>query len=129
MTKRLHRSLLLACVLALPSLVIAQGSVTGQWAGEVQGGRGPQPITLNLNADGGKLTGALTGGRGGDIAIEEGTISGNMIKFKTKLPNRNGGGEVTMVWTGTVKGDEIAFSRAQESGQGQAQEFSLKRKK
>lgn len=129
MTMRLHRSLFVACVLALPALVVAQSSVTGQWAGEVQGGRGPQAITLNLTADGSKLTGALTGGRGGDIAIEEGTISGNMIKFKTKLPNRNGGGEVTMVWSGTVKGDEIAFSRVQEGGQGQAQEFALKRKK
>lgn len=34
-----------------------------------------------------------------------------------------------MSWSGTLKGDEIAFSRTVEGGQGQAQEFTLKRQK
>ena len=42
------------CMFAIA--VIAQ-SVDGKWTGEVQGGRGPQPVTLTLKADGGKLTG------------------------------------------------------------------------
>ena len=48
-------------------VVIAQ-SVDGKWAGEVQGGRGPQPVTLTLKADSGKLTGTVVGGRGGESA-------------------------------------------------------------
>jgi hypothetical protein len=82
-------------------------------------------VTLTLKADGGKLTGSVAGGRGGEIPIEEGTISNGMLKFKTKQMGR--GGEVTLNWSGTLKGDEIAFTRMAEGGQGQAQEFTLKR--
>jgi hypothetical protein len=48
-----------------------------------------------------------------------------MLKFKTKQMGR--GGEITLNWSGTLKGDEIAFTRMAEGGQGQAQEFTLKR--
>ena len=115
-------------VFALASLALAQGSVDGKWTGEVQGGRGPQALTLTLKADGGKLTGTVPGGGGGEIAIEAGgTFSGATLKFKSKQMGR--GGEVTFNWTGTLKGDEIAFSRMNEAGQGAAQEFTLKRQK
>ena len=124
--KRHHMSALFAGVIALAALVAAQGSVNGTWSGEVQGGRGPQQLTLSLKADGGKLTGTLTGGRGGDVMIEEGTIAGNALKFKTKQQGR--AGEIIFNWTGTLKGDEIAFTRLAEGGQGQKQEFTLKRK-
>jgi hypothetical protein len=119
------RGIVLLCVLALGTFVMAQTSVDGTWAGEIQGGRGPQQITLTLKADGGKLTGSIAGGRGGAINIEDGTISGANLKFKTTQQGR--GGQVTYSWTGTVKGDEIAFSRTPEGGQ--AQEFTAKRQK
>jgi hypothetical protein len=106
--------------------VIAQ-SVDGKWAGEVQGGRGPQPVTLTLKADGGKLTGTVLGGRGGEVPIADGTVSGGAVKFKTTQQGR--GGEVTFNWSGTVKGDDLAMSRMADGGQGQAQEFVLKRQK
>jgi hypothetical protein len=124
---KLKVSLFGLLILAMASLVTAQGSATGTWVGEVQGGRGPQMVTLNLKADGGKVTGSVLGGRGGEIPIEEGTISGATVKFKTKQMGR--GGEVVLNWTGTLKGDELAFSRMAEGGQGQAQEFTLKRQK
>jgi hypothetical protein len=124
---KLKGCLLFICVLVVSSLAMAQDSVNGTWTGEVQGGRGPQPVTLTLKADGGKLTGTVAGGRGGEVQIEDGTISGATLKFKSKQQGR--GGEVTMNWTGTLKGDEIAFSRMAEGGQGQAQEFVLKRQK
>jgi hypothetical protein len=122
------KALVLAlCVVALPVAALAQGSVDGKWAGEVPGGRGPQQVTLTLKADGGKLTGSVAGGRGGEIPIEEGTISNGMLKFKTKQMGR--GGEVTLNWSGTLKGDEIAFSRMADGGQGEPQQFTLKRMK
>lgn len=114
-------------MVALSTFVIAQSSVDGTWAGEVQGGRGPQQITLTLKASGDKLTGTVAGGRGGPVNIEEGTVKGGMVKFKTKQMGR--GGEIVFNWTGTVKGDEIAFSRMAEGGQGQEQKFSLKKQK
>jgi len=122
---KVKRGIVLMCLLALGTFVLAQTSVDGTWAGEIQGGRGPQQITLTLKADGGKLTGSITGGRGGAINIEEGTLSGATLKFKTTQQGR--GGQVTYSWTGTVKGDEIAFSRTPEGGQ--AQQFTAKRQK
>jgi len=124
MTRRM--GLWLLCLFAVVAVAIAQ-SVDGKWAGEVQGGRGPQQVTLTLKADGGKLTGSLTGGRGGEVAIDNGTISGTALKFQTKQQGRNG--EVVMNWTGTLKGDEIAMSRMAQGREGQPQEFTLKREK
>jgi hypothetical protein len=124
---KLKVCMFLICVFGIASLALAQSSVDGKWTGEVQGGRGPQPVNLTLKAEGGKLTGSIAGGRGGEVPIEEGTISGNTIKFKSKQQGR--GGEVVLNWTGTVKGDEIAFSRMAEGGLGQAQEFTVKRQK
>ena len=126
MNKKSRGLAFFAGVLVLTALVAAQGSVNGTWSGEVQGGRGPQQLTLSLKADAGKLTGTLTGGRGGDIMLEEGTITGNALKFKTKQMGR--GGEIVFNWTGTLKGDEIAFTRVAEGGHGQKQEFTMKRK-
>jgi hypothetical protein len=117
--------LVVICLAALSSLGIAQSSVDGTWTGEVQGGRGPQTLTITLKADGGKLTGSAGGGRGGPVDITDGTISGAELKFKTKQMGR--GGEIVMSWTGTLKGDEIAFSRTPEGGQ--AQTFTAKRQK
>jgi hypothetical protein len=122
---KLNAYVLSICLAALPFVVAAQGSVDGKWVGEAQGGRGPQPVTLTLKADGGKLNGSVAGGRGGEIPIEEGTFANGTLKFKTKQMGR--GGEVVLSWTGTLKGDEIAVSRMAEGGQGQAQEFTLKR--
>jgi hypothetical protein len=124
---KVKRGVVLVCLLALSSFVMAQSSVDGTWAGEVPGGRGPQQVTLTLKADGGKVTGNVGGGRGGPITIEEGTLSGATLKFKTKQQGR--GGEVTLNWTGTVKGEEIAFSRMAEGGQGQPVEFTVKKQK
>jgi len=124
---KLKASFLVIGLFALASSVVAQNAADGKWAGEVQGGRGPQQITVNLKADGGTLTGSIVGGRGGEVAIKEGTIAGATLKFKSTQQGR--GGEVTMSWSGTLKGDEIAFSRMVEGGQGQAQEFTLKRQK
>jgi hypothetical protein len=123
-TMKFKLGLIVVCLAALSSFVIAQ-SVDGTWTAEVQGGRGPQTLTITLKADGGKLTGSAGGGRGGPVDITDGTISGADLKFKTKQMGR--GGEIVMSWAGTLKGDEIAFSRTPEGGQ--AQTFTAKRQK
>jgi hypothetical protein len=114
-------------VVALASLSMAQNAVDGKWVGEVQGGRGPQTLTITLKAEGDKLTGTIAGGRGGEVAIKDGTIAGTALKFKSTQMGR--GGEINLSWSGTLKGDEIAMTRAVDGGQGQSQEFTLKREK
>jgi hypothetical protein len=117
--------MLVVCVFALASLALAQ-SADGKWTAEITTQRGTQNMTITLKAEGGKLTGSVAGGRGGEIAIEEGTIQGNTLKFKQKQQGR--GGEQILSYTGTLKGDEIAFSR-QVEGQGNPVEFTAKRQK
>ena len=118
--------LLLICLFAVAGLALAQAKVDGKWTAEIQGGRGPQMFTLTLKSEGGgKLTGTVEGGRGGAVPIEEGSISGNTIKFKQKQMGR--GGEIILNYTGTVSGDEIKFTRQAEGGQGMPQEFTAKR--
>jgi hypothetical protein len=116
-------SLFLICLFAVAGLALAQAKVDGKWTAEVQGGRGPQMIIITLKNDGGKLTGTVEGGRGGAIPIEDGSISGNTVKFKQKQMGR--GGEIILNYTGTLSGDEIKFTRQAEGGM--PQEFTAKR--
>jgi len=117
--------MLLICMFAVAAVVLAQAKVDGKWTAEIQGGRGPQMVTITLKNEGGKLTGTVEGGRGGAVPIEEGTVSGNTIKFKQKQMGR--GGEIILNYTGTIMGDEIKFTRQAEGGQGMPQEFTAKR--
>lgn len=112
-------------LLAVPAALVAQG-VDGKWTAEIQGGRGPQTLTISLKAEGGKLTGTIEGaGRGGPMTIDDGTFEKGMLKFTTKQAGRDGG-QTVLTWTGALKGDEIAFKR--EGGRGPL-EFVAKRAK
>ena len=117
--------MLLICMFAIAGLALAQAKVDGKWTAEIQGGRGTQMVTITLKNDGGKLTGTVEGGRGGAIPIEDGSVSGNTIKFKQKQMGR--GGEIILNYTGTLSGDEIKFKREPEGGQGMPVEFTAKR--
>jgi len=125
--KKLQVAFALIAVFALTLGITAQDALVGTWTGTVEGGRGPQPVTLVLKMDAGKLAGTLTGGRGGDVAITDVSLTASTLKFKSKQMGR--GGEIVLNWTGTVKGDEMSMSRMAEGGQGQAQTFTLKRQK
>ena len=120
--------MLLVCMFAVAGFVLAQGKVDGKWSAEIQGGRGPQMVTITLKDEGGgKLTGTVEGGRGGAVPIEEGSIKGDTVMFKQKQMAR--GGEVILMYTGTVSGDEIKFKREPQGGQGMPVEFTAKRAK
>ena len=101
--------LLAACVvLALTAAGFAQ-SVAGKWTGEQQGRGGTQPVTLDVKADGTKLTGTLTTGENA-VTIQDGMVmDGGKIMFKT-TQNRNGN-DVTVSFTGEMKGDELTLTR------------------
>src|SRR5215475_8259870 len=62
----------------LPALAFAQGGAAGKWTGEQQGRGGTQPVTLELKADGGKLTGTMTTGQNA-VQISDGTVDGSKI--------------------------------------------------
>ena len=108
---------LLFAVVALVASPLAQGSVDGKWAGQVNGPRGAMQVTFNFKAEGEKLAGSITTARG-DIPLQDGTIKGTALSFKMTA----GRGGATS-WTGTLKGDEIALK---QEGQ---DEVILKRQK
>ena len=84
-------------------LTRAQPQITGMWQAEVQPGIF---WTVELKAEGGRLTGTVHD-RVDAVDFYDGTISGNSIAFKVTTLF----GEPTIIFTGVVTEDQIAFSR------------------
>ncbi len=109
MTKKL---LFVGMVLLLVAFVVmAADAVSGKWTIE-QPGRGggpPRTSTLELKADGAKLTGGLTqAGRGGDpttTPISNGKVDGNNVSFE--VTRDFGGNPMTTKYEGAVSGSEM----------------------
>jgi pimeloyl-ACP methyl ester carboxylesterase len=111
------------CIEAVPPLVfepnaVASPNVTfaiaaagevknvfaGRWTGEVVGlGR---MITFDLKIDGSRVTGTVTAGPD-KWEIDDGSIDASTMTVATKSPD----GQRRIVFTGTVRGDEIEFVR------------------
>jgi hypothetical protein len=112
--------------LLLAAMVWA-ADVTGKWTGEMEGRNGQKrEVSLNLKADGDKLTGTV-GGRMGDTDISNGKIAGDTISFD--VVREFNGNSMTLHYTGKVSGDEIHFTVAREGGEGQGMEFTATRAK
>jgi hypothetical protein len=118
------------CFLLLTSMAFAQ-SVDGKWTTGLYA-RGPdgEIITLTLKSDGNKLTGTLYGIQPMPL---EGTIDGNTLKIKLKVPTTTGS-ELLLNYTGVLQGDEIKFTYQSETGRPpvfgpNAKEFVAKRVK
>jgi hypothetical protein len=100
------------------ALTVFGADVSGKWSGQVPARGDTVTATFTFKVDGSTLTGSMTGPQG-DVALQEGKVSGDKISFSTT------GGNAKIVFTGTVSGDEIKMTRAREGGQ--AREFTLKR--
>ncbi len=96
-------------VLALPALA---ADVTGKWTTEFDSQIGKQKYTFDLKVDGEKVTGKAhfeRMGQAGDVDLQEGKLVGDKISFVETFDAM--GQSVRIEYTGTVKGDEIAFTR------------------
>jgi hypothetical protein len=87
--------------------IFAQDGPTGTWqAVDVPTG---SPWTFELKADGRKLTGTARQATGVAVEISDGKINESTIVFKTtRCPDPC---ETIITFTGTLKGDEIKFTR------------------
>ena len=95
--------------LALPALA---ADVTGKWTTEFDSQIGKQKYTFDLKVDGEKVTGKAhfeRMGQVGDVDLQEGKLVGDKISFVETFDAM--GQPVRIEYTGTVKGDEIAFTR------------------
>jgi hypothetical protein len=88
--------------------------VTGKWTAEMQGpGGNTRTVTLNLKADGSKLTGTVSGGRG-DAEISDGKVDGNDLIFS--VVREFNGNKMTSTYKGKLDGDVIHFNMKMEGG-------------
>ena len=128
MTKKL---LFVTTILLVLCLAAFAADVTGKWTFEQQGrGGNPTTVTLNLKADGGKLTGSVVRpGRNGNMEaqITDGKIDGNNVSFKTS--QQMGDNTVTTEYSGTVNGDSISLkvTRPGRDGNPMTSEVTAKR--
>jgi hypothetical protein len=120
MTKKL---LFVTTLLLALSLAVFAADVTGKWTFEQQGRQGNTvTVTMNLKADGGKLTGTVSRpGRDGNAMespITDGTINGDNVSFKTT--QQFGGNSMTSEYTGTVSGSEMKLKVTRPGRDGNA---------
>jgi hypothetical protein len=114
----MHKKLRLSCltIIMLAASMVA-ADLSGKWTGQVPARGEAVAATFVFKVEGDKLTGTMTGPQG-DVALQEGKVSGDKISFSTP------GGNAKILFTGTVAGDEIKMTRTREGGQ--SREFTLK---
>jgi hypothetical protein len=128
-------------VLVLAFVVLASDVVTGKWVYEMPGrGGGPgRPVTLDLKADGAKLSGTVAGGGGGRGAggggggapqaapITNGTVDNNNISFVVSRDTPNGA--MVTKYEGVVTGGDMKLkvTRTGQDGTPQTTEFAAKK--
>ena len=105
--------------LAIVAMGVLLGAVTanaadlaGKWTAEFDTQVGPQKYTFDLKVDGEKVTGKALFermGQKGEADLLEGKLVGDKVSFVEMLVAM--GNTVRIEYDGTVKGDEIAFTR------------------
>jgi len=121
----LMRHLLLRLTVSLLAAVIALGAdVTGTWSGQMPTRDGEmRDVTFKLKQAGTALTGAMSA-FDNDVPIADGKIDGDKLSFSVTLDF--GGNSFKLLFTGTVKGNEIQMTRQRE-GTDLKQNFTVKR--
>ena len=109
----------IACfAIALFTVAALAADINGKWSGQVPSRGDATAATFTFKVDGETLTGTMTGPQG-EVALQEGKVSGDQISFTMM------GGNAKILFHGTVAGDVIKMTRTREGGQ--AREFTLKR--
>jgi hypothetical protein len=101
-----------AAVLVLGALPALAADVTGKWTTEFDSQIGVQKYTFDLKVDGEKVTGKASFermGQKGEADLVEGKLVGDQLSFVEMFEAM--GTPIRIEYKGTVKGDEIAFTR------------------
>lgn len=111
----------------IATLAIWAADVSGKWTAEMQGRDGnTMTITMNLKADGDKLTGTVSGRRG-DTDISDGKIEGDNVSFS--VVREFNGNQFKQSYKGKLDGDTIHFTITMEGGMGGGHERKLDAKR
>lgn len=85
--------------------------VDGIWTGQTPGRNGEvQDVSFQFRLNGNTLTGKMFGDEF-DLPIEEGSTTGDQIKFTITTTNYYNGNKTKFVYTGKIRGDEIELNR------------------
>src|SRR3954468_13912372 len=85
--------------------------LTGIWTGQIPGRNGgADDVAFQFKLDGQTLTGKLLGDEF-DIAIADGSLKGDDVRFTLTTTNYYSGGKTVFLYTGTVKGAELELVR------------------
>lgn len=119
----LRTSLWIAC-LAFLTCALQAADVTGKWSGDINTPDGSSiSLTLNLKADGAKVTGTVTGPTG-DVEIADGKMDGETLQFVLNVDA--GGQSLSFKCSGTMpSADELKIKM--DGGGDLAFEFTAKR--
>jgi hypothetical protein len=113
--------------LCAASLAAFAASIDGKWTSEMKRGDFTIQNTFNLKSDDGKLTGTMemsAGGRSRSTDIKDGKIDGDKFRFTTVQRGKQG--ERTVVYEGTVDGNELKGT-AKVEGMDQSRPFNAKK--
>ena len=112
----------------LGALAAHAADLTGKWTAEFDTQVGPQKYTFQLAVAGDKVTGKASFermGQKGEADLLEGKLVGDKVSFVETFDAM--GSPVRIEYEGTVKGDEIAFTR--KVGEFATEQFVAKRAK
>jgi hypothetical protein len=112
--------ILLMAVLVLSVLLTTAwaADIAGTWKGsqEMMGQTMERSFTFVVDkSDPTKFTGTSPGRQGGENQITEGKIDGDKISFNVKMTGKM---EMTMKYSGTIKGDEMTLTMTMDFGAG-----------
>jgi hypothetical protein len=90
---------------------LAAADLTGIWSGQMAGRRGgTEDVAFQFKVNGGVLTGKMFGDEF-DLPLENVTLKGDQIQFIVTTKNYYNRTETKTQFTGTIKDNEIAFTR------------------
>jgi hypothetical protein len=121
------RAMRLALAGVLATAAIWAADASGKWTAETQGRNGnTMTVTMNLKADGDKLTGTVSG-RMGDTDISDGKVDGDNVSFS--VVREFNGNKIKQNYKGKLDGDTIHFTIGMEGGPGGGQERKMDAKR
>lgn len=103
---------LLMLTLAVTTVALFAADVSGKWTGEVpRRNGGADKTTFDIHIDGDKVSGSVTT-PAATYPIKDGRFQDDELKFYILV---NMGRDVKFIYTGKLKGEEIAFTREIQS--------------
>jgi hypothetical protein len=107
------------------SLLLMGADVSGEWSGSVPGRDGQmRALSFTFRQAGEKLEGFMRGPNGAQVALANGVVQGDEIRFQVAVPL--GERVVTQQYSGRVSGSEIAL-KVQREGRDRAAEVIVRR--